>query len=217
MSETEGIKILIAGAPVLVRSALSLLLNREPGFRVVGGASGGKEALGRTIELRPDVLLLDLGLSEGAEGVAAVRKIKSDAPDTKVCILSSFERKRFLLDILRAGATGYITKDVDDAEFLRAVRIVADGFIYLQPNMIQYLVEEALNGAGAASDPNPCDALSGREQELFSYITKGYSNKEISKQLFISIKTVEAHKKRIMEKLNAKSLSDLMRYCYVQN
>jgi len=217
MPKLDAIDVLVADDHTLVRTAITLLVDREQEISVVGGARNGKEAYERAVELKPDVLLMDIALPQCVDGIASIRSVTQAVPETKVLVLTAYDGKQFVLEALRAGASGYVNTDIDDRELVRAIRTVADGSMYLQPKLLRYVVEEAIGESKPTPDPALFKALSEREQELFAYITKGYSNKEISQKLYISVKTVEAHKKRIMDKLHAGSLADLMEYSYIYN
>ncbi|GGB08409.1 response regulator transcription factor [Macrococcus hajekii] len=205
-------KVIIADDHAVVRSGFSMILNYQPDMEVVATAADGIEAYQKVAKHRPDVLILDLSMPPGESGLIATGKIKEDFPETRILILTMYDDEEYLFHVLRNGANGYILKNAPDEELLQAVRTVYSGDTYIDPKMATSLVNELITHGNASATNDPFKILSKRELEILPLIAKGYGNKEISEMLFISVKTVEAHKARIMDKLELKSRPELVEY-----
>lgn len=205
-------KIVVADDHAVVRSGFSMILNFQPDMEVIGTAADGLEAYAVVAECRPDVLIMDISMPPGEGGLEAAKKIKEDFPDTKILILTMNDDEEYLFHLLKNGASGYVLKSTPEEELLYAIRTVHAGDIYIHPKMVKSLVREWMKGDHTERGQDPLELLSKREIEVLPLIAKGYGNKEIAEQLFISVKTVEAHKAKIMEKLNIKSRSELVTY-----
>ncbi len=209
----KEIKVLIADDHAVLRAGLTKLLNAEPDIEVIGEASNGTDAVTKTGELSPNVLLLDITMP-GMSGIDVVKAIKAKNLPASVLVLTMHEDEGYLREALKAGVMGYIPKKAADTELISAIRAVYRGEIYLYPTMAKYLVEDAIHG-GAAHAEKPADSfesLSQRERETLRLIAQGFTNQEIAAKLFISIKTVETYKARMMEKLAVTSRAELVRY-----
>lgn len=204
--------IVIADDHAVVRTGFSMILNYQDDMEVVATAADGIEAHQMVAKHRPDVLIMDLSMPPGESGLIATGKIKEDFPETKILILTMYDDEEYLFHVLRNGANGYILKNAPDEELLQAVRTVNAGATYIDPKMATSLVNELITHDDANNKNDPFKILSKRELEILPLIAKGYGNKEISEMLFISVKTVEAHKARIMDKLELKSRPELVEY-----
>ena len=210
----KKIRVLIADDHAVLRAGLNKLLNAESDIEVIGEASNGKEAVSKTVELIPDVLLLDITMPDMG-GIDVARLIKAKNLPVSILILTMHEDEGYLREALKAGVLGYIPKKAAEAELISAIRAVHRGEIYLYPSMAKSLVEEAIYGNSVPDKELPFDSyelLSQREREVLRLVTKGYTNQEIAGQLSLSIKTVETYKARMMEKLNISSRAELVRY-----
>ena len=206
-------KIVIADDHAVVRTGFSMILNYQDDMEVVATAADGLEAFQMVAKHHPDVLILDLSMPPGESGLIATGKIKDAFPDTKILILTMFDDEEYLFHVLRNGANGYILKNAPDEELIQAVRTVNNGDTFIDPKMATSLVHELVTGGKEETKSNdPFKILSKRELEILPLIAKGYGNKEISEMLFVSVKTVEAHKARIMDKLGLKSRPELVEY-----
>jgi two-component system, NarL family, response regulator NreC len=213
----KKIRVLIADDHAVLRAGLIKLLNAEADIEVAGEAGNGAEAILKTEELSPDVLLLDITMP-GMGGIDVVRALKAKNLPVAVLILTMHEDEGYLREALKAGVLGYVPKKAADAELISAIRAVHRGEIYIYPSMAKSLVAEALHGSSAYSE-KPADtfeALSKREREVLQLIAQGFTNQEIAGQLFISVKTVETYKARLMEKLSVSTRSELVR-CALQH
>ncbi|OBR62461.1 DNA-binding response regulator [Paenibacillus oryzae] len=207
------IKLLICDDHAVVRSGLRMLLHGNQGIEVVGEASEGDEAIRMAQELEPDVVLMDLSMPHGKDGMTATTELKKLMPNVSVLILTMFDDDEYLFRAIQIGASGYILKNAPHEELMSAILSVASGNAYLYPTatkrlMSEYLVKVKQGGEAAG----PYDALSDREKEILGWIAKGYSNKEIADSLVISVKTVESHKSNLMEKLGLKTRPELIKF-----
>ncbi|WP_173918305.1 response regulator transcription factor [Halobacillus sp. Marseille-Q1614] len=207
------ISIVIVDDHSVVRSGLNMLLSAYEDFEVVGEASEGNEAYERVEELRPSVVLMDLSMPHGKDGLSATSEIKKKFPDTQVLILTMHDDEEYLFRAIQLGASGCILKNAPHQELVQAIRQVAGGAAYLFPSATKRLMEEyaeKMKSEGADS----YSLLSDREREVLALVAKGYANKEIAENLIISVKTVEAHKAHIMEKLSLKTRPELVQYAW---
>lgn len=205
-------KIIIADDHAIVRSGFSMILNFQEDMEVIALAADGIEAYQMVSKHQPDILLLDLSMPPGESGLIATGKIKEDFPDTKILILTMHDDEEYLFHVLKNGASGYMLKNAPDEELLLAIRTIHSGGTYIHPKMATSLVREFINQDSSEKQHDPFELLSKREIEVLPLIAKGYGNKEIAQKLFISVKTVEAHKAKIMEKLKLKSRPELVEY-----
>jgi len=208
------VKIVIADDHAVVRTGFSMILNYQEDMEVVATAADGVEAYQKVLEHRPDVLILDLSMPPGESGLIATSKISESFPDTKILILTMFDDE-YLFHVLKSGAKGYILKNSPDEQLILAVRTVYQGETYVDMKLTTSLVNEFVNQSQTdevSSSSDPFKILSKRELEILPLIAKGYGNKDIAEKLFVSVKTVEAHKTHIMTKLNLKSKPELVEY-----
>jgi two-component system response regulator NreC len=205
------IKLCIVDDHAVVRSGLRMLLDAKEDIEVIGEASEGNEAIEMALRLRPDVVLMDLSMPHGKDGLTAAQDLKQVLPDMAVLILTMHDDDEYLFRAIHAGASGYILKTAPHHELLTAIRTVAAGHAYLYPTATKRLMSEYVdrlhNGDGSSFE-----SLSDREKEVVSLVAKGYSNKEVAEQLVISVKTVESHKSNVMEKLHLKTRPELVKY-----
>lgn len=210
-----NVKIVIADDHAVVRTGFSMILNYQEDMEVVATAADGVEAYKKVLEYKPDVLILDLSMPPGESGLVATSKISESFPDTKILILTMYDDEEYLFHVLKSGAKGYILKNAPDEQLILAVRSVYKGETYVDMKMTTSLVNEFVNQSHQDESnftSDPFKILSKREIEILPLIAKGYGNKEIAEKLFVSVKTVEAHKTHIMNKLNLKSKPELVEY-----
>jgi Response regulator containing a CheY-like receiver domain and an HTH DNA-binding domain len=206
------LRILIADDHAIVRTGLTYLLGAQPRMEVIGTASDGKEAVEKTLSLHPDIVLMDLSMPPGENGLFATERIREESPETKILILTMHDDEEYLFHVLRAGASGYILKSANDLDLVNAIRTVAKGDAYLYPSATKLLIQEYLNRVQHGEDIEDYHVLTDREQEILVLTAKGYSNKEIADQLVLSVKTIETHKAHVMEKLHLKTRPELVHY-----
>ncbi|KEO83510.1 response regulator [Tumebacillus flagellatus] len=207
-----SIRLLIADDHAIVRSGLSMLLNNQPDMDVIGTAADGGEAFDKALELRPDIVLMDLSMPPGENGLSATTRLKEAAPEIDILILTMHDDEEYLFRLLQAGASGYLLKSAPDNDLLNAIRTIHSGAAYLHPSATKSLISEFLQRVHRGEDVERFQVLTDREQEILVLIAKGYANKEIAEKLIVSVKTVESHKAKIMEKLHMKTRPELVRY-----
>ncbi|WP_214268600.1 response regulator transcription factor [Staphylococcus pseudoxylosus] len=207
-------RIVIADDHAVVRTGFSMILNYQEDMEVVGTAADGVEAYQKVMKYKPDVLIMDLSMPPGESGLIATSKITESFPDTKILILTMYDDEEYLFHVLRNGAKGYILKNAPDEQLILAIRTVFKGETYVDMKMTTSLVNEFVNNSGndKQTTTDPYKILSKREIEILPLIAKGYGNKDIAEKLFVSVKTVEAHKTHIMQKLELKSKPELVEY-----
>lgn len=208
---SEAIRLLLADDHAVVRSGLRLLLEAQPDLAIVGEAENGEEAIRRTAELRPDVVLMDIEMP-GMNGIEAARRIKAQSPRTSVLALTMYEDDQYFFEMLRAGASGYVPKRAAPDELASAIRAVSRGEVFIHPSLAGRLVQDYLQRRDVEVQEQATGDLTPREQEVLTLIAQGLSNNEIADQLVISAKTVDRHRENIMRKLNLHSRVDLVKY-----
>ena len=207
------IRLLLADDHAILRSGLRVLLAAQSDMEVVGEASDGAEAVREALLKRPDVVLMDVAM--GAEsGLDAVQRIKQAAPDIKVLMLSMYDDESYLRRALDAGASGYALKRAADTDLLSAIRAVARDEMYLHPALTRVVVNDLLRreSAGATISRTLDPSLTDRETDVLRLVALGHTNQEIADSLFLSVKTVEGYKSRLMEKLGLRGRAALVRY-----
>jgi two-component system response regulator NreC len=205
------IRLILADDHAVVRSGLRMLLEAQPDIDIVAEAETGIEAVEKTRELQPDIVLMDIQMP-GLNGIEATRQIKKLAPDTAVLALTMYEDDQYFFEMLHAGASGYVPKRAAPDELLTAIRSVGRGDVFLYPSLASRLVQDYLKRADSNDQPLIYDDLTPREREVLILIAEGLSNAEIAQELVISIKTVDRHRENIMRKLNLHSRVDLVKY-----
>jgi DNA-binding NarL/FixJ family response regulator len=208
------LRIFLADDHAVVREGLKALINSQPDMQVIGEAEDGRAACQRARDLQPDIVILDVSMPH-LNGAQAAEQLKRVCPNAKVLALTVHEDTGYLRQLLEAGAAGYVLKRSAAEELIRAIRIVAAGGIYLDPNLAGKLVNRFVRKQ-STNDVLQGSDLSDRETEVLRLMAQGYSNKEIAAQLNISIKTVETYKARSMEKLGLHSRVEIVRYALQQ-
>jgi two-component system, NarL family, response regulator NreC len=201
------ITVLICDDHALVRSGLRRLLELESDFAVIGEAADAEDALAAVRAAVPDVLLLDLVLP-GRSGIEALPDLRAASPGTRILVLSMQDDPAYVRQAFAAGAVGYLPKEAADSELVQAIRSVAAGDRYLHPLLGERLAPAEASANGQAQT----DPLSGREHDVLRLLALGHTNQEIANTLFISIRTAETHRARIMQKLGLKSRAEIVRY-----
>ena len=202
------IRVLLADDHAIFRAGLKALLDAEMGIDVVGEASSGDEAVEMVRDLKPDIVVMDLSMP-GSGGLEATRRITALQLSTRVLVLTMHGEQEYLVPVLEAGAHGYLTKTTADRRLIDALRVVARGEVYLPPKATTLLLKEY---KAAGEDNDQLRQLSSREQEVLALTAEGFSSKEIGEKLFISPKTVDTYRARIMEKLGLTHRSELVRF-----
>lgn len=203
------IRVLLADDHAVLRAGIRALLDMQPDIAVIGEAGDGHQAVARVRELKPDIVLMDIGMP-GLDGMAATRQIKEAYPQTRVLILTQHENKEYVLPALKIGASGYVLKRAEGDELLTAIRAVHAGGTFLDPAVAGVLVDDARRDPGSPADP--FDALTEREREVLTLLAQGNTYQHIAETLFISPKTVDFHRTNLMRKLGLSSRADLTKY-----
>lgn len=199
------IRILLADDHAIVRQGFRLILNQQPDMEVIGEAGDGVEAVQRTMELKPNLVIMDIAMPR-VNGVEATRRIMENCPDSGVLVLSMHKDAVYVRETLRAGAKGYLLKDAIDHDLLRAVRAVANGEGFLSPEISRTVLDEF------EQTRDPFDSLTAREREVMQLLAEGKVAKEIATALDISVYTVDAHRGHIMKKLGLHSSAEIVRF-----
>lgn len=203
-------RLLLVDDHAVVRSGLRMLLENETGVEIVGEAENAKDALKAAMQLKPDIILMDIGLPD-LSGIEATREIKKHLPEVSIVALTIHEDEEYFFKMLEAGASGYVPKRAAPEELLTAIRAAAQGQVYLYPSLAKLLVRDFLSG-GVSPNDQTASELTDREQEVLTHLAEGASNEEIALSLVISPKTVARHRENIMRKLNLHSRAELVRY-----
>ena len=211
---TPRIRILLADDHVVVRHGLKLLIDEQPDMAVIAEAGDGESAVQRALQLKPDVIVMDISMP-GTNGLAATRKLRELQPGAAIVTLTRHTDDAYLQELLRAGVSGYVLKQSAPAELLQAIRAAAAGGQYLD-SALTARVTAAFAGTPRSRKLQPAAAVSERESEVLRLIASGYSNKEIASRLSLSVKTVEAHKANAMKKLDLNGRIDIVKYAILQ-
>ncbi len=203
---SKKIRVLLVDDHALVRRGFQMILAAEEDMEVVGEAADGRAAIELAEQLQPDVVVMDVAMP-GLNGIEATRRLVEALPRSRVLALSMHKDSVYVREILRAGARGYLLKDAFDRDLVAAVRAVARGEAYLSP-----AVSEAVLSDYRKQVVDPVDLLTSREREILQMLAEGKTNKEIAATLNLSVYTVDAHRGRIMEKLNLHSIGELVRF-----
>ena len=207
--EMMAIRILLVDDHRLIRASLKSLLGDFPGIEVVAEAEDGREAFEKTAEFRPDVILMDISMT-GLNGLEATRQIVKDHPQTRVVFLSMHTDERYVLQALRAGASGYVLKSAAPSELEFAVGAVTRGEIFLSPAISKHVIDAYLGQS--KGDVGELDKLTPRQREILQLIAEGNSSKQIAYLLNASVKTIESHRAGLMERLDIHEVAGLVRY-----
>ncbi len=216
--DSETIRVLLVDDHTILREGIKSLLADHDHISVVGEADDGQEAVDAVEELKPDVVLMDISMP-GLNGIEATEVIKENSPDTKVLILTMHDQEEYVYPIFRVGASGYVVKRSATRELVSAIEAVMQGNTILHPSIAHSLVVEGDEGRAAEIDAAAeeegvpsCDNLTNREVEVLVQVAEGLTNQEIADELHIAVKTVQAHRANIMEKLDLHDRVDLTKY-----
>ena len=204
-------RVLLADDHQLMRSGIRLMLEREPDLSVVGEAGDGREAVALAKSLKPDVVVMDIGMSN-LNGIEAAQQMTGDRPEIAVVMLSMHSDESYVLRALKAGARGYLLKDSAEADLIKAVHAVAGGKSFFSPAVSKVLLDDYVRKLRRSGTEDAYDWLTAREREVLQLIAEGKSNKDIANLLNLSVYTVESHRSNLMEKLNVRGLPELILY-----
>ncbi len=207
----EKIGLLVVDDHAIVREGICALLELSPETVVLGEAANGNEALEMVKKLDPDLVLMDIVMPV-MDGVEATRRIYKDFPKVKVLVLTQYDDREHVLQLIEAGAAGFINKSTVSSELVRGIRAVYHGDSFLSPQVARYLVEDFRQDVTNKKNRDPYNQLTGREREILKLLAEGYTTREIAELLVVSPKTVEGHKTRLMGKLDLRNRVELVKY-----
>ncbi len=205
-----GITILLVDDHKILRQGLRTLLAKEPDMEVLAEAADGRDAVRLVRELSPQVVIMDVGMPD-LNGIEATRQILQESPETKVIALSMHSDRRFVTNMIKAGASGYLLKDSAFEELATAIRVVMARKTYLSHEIAHVVVKDYVQG-GSKGDPSVFSVLSPREREVLQLMAEGKTNRQIAETLNVSLKTVETHRQQIMNKLEIHNIVELTKY-----
>ena len=204
------IRVFIAVDHDIMRAGLRSLLEKEPDIQVIGEASNGRQAVEMAKELAPNIVIMDVGMSD-LNGIDATRQIVKETPHTKILALSMHSDRRFVLAMLKAGASGYLIKKCAHKELVHAIHTVAADQFYLSPAVADVVVDELVSTRSESKDLGS-PTLTAREREILQLLAEGNATKQIATHLHISASTVETHRRQLMDKLNIHDIANLTKY-----
>jgi DNA-binding NarL/FixJ family response regulator len=205
-----NVKVLIADDHQIVRESLRALLEKESGITVVGEAGEGRTALRLARELAPDIIIMDVAMPD-LNGIEATRQVVTEFPEIKVIALSMHNDRRFVLNMLKAGARGYLLKDCASQQLIQAIRLVSANKTYISHEIADLVVKDYL-ATTSPVEGSSAELLTAREREVLQLIVEGKTNNKIAEVLKVSIKTVESHRHTILVKLDIKSIAELTKF-----
>lgn len=211
MAGGSRVRVLLADDHAMFREGIRLLLETRGGFEVVGEAATGQEALELALSLRPDVVIMDIGMP-GMNGLEATRLIRAESPESRVLILTIHGTDEYFFQALEAGASGYVLKEAASTDLVSAIESVQRGGMFLYPSLARKLVEEYLRRVGSGEERSSYEALTAREREVLQLVAEGCTNQEIADRLGLSVHTVQTHRIHIMNKLGLHNRAQLVSY-----
>ena len=207
----KTIRVLLADDHTLIRAGLRMVVDAHPDLSVVGEANDGREAVALATKLKPDVVVMDVGMPS-LNGIEACRQIHAELPDTQVAMLSMHSDEGYVLRALKAGAKAYLLKDSAEADLASAIRAVAAGKSFFSPAVGKVLLEDYMRKLQRTGVEDSYELLTPREREILQLVAEGKSSKEIANLLDLSVYTVETHRARVMQKLNLRGIPELILY-----
>lgn len=204
-------RVVLADDHTLIRAGLRMVVDAQPDLTVVGEAEDGRAAVAMAQKLKPDVIVMDIGMPN-LNGIEACRQIRESIPDTQIVMLSMHSDEGYVLRALKAGAKAYLLKDSAEADLARAIRSAAAGKSFFSPAVGKVLLEDYMRKLQRTGAEDSYDLLSPREREILQLVAEGNSSKDIANLLDLSVYTVETHRARIMQKLNLRGIPELILY-----
>jgi DNA-binding NarL/FixJ family response regulator len=205
------VSIVLADDHTIVSQGLARLLNDQPGFKVVAEATNGKMALEKALELRPDLVILDIAMPQ-MNGIEAAQRIRKQLPGTKIIILSMYSHQHYIHELLEVGISGYLLKDSSGRDIINAINAAMNNETFLSPSISKIIVDSYLSPCKASPREERFKLLSNREREVFQLIAEGHSIRKIADTLCVSVSTIKSHKAKIMEKLGIDSPVQLVHF-----
>jgi DNA-binding NarL/FixJ family response regulator len=203
------IRLLIADDHTIVRQGLARLLEDQPGFQVVGEAYDGRMAIEKAAALKPDVVVLDIGMPL-LNGIEAARRIRKLLPQTRILILSMYSQEHYVHELLETGISGYLLKESSGRDIIQAIQAAMKGETFLSPSISRVVVDRYLSLRKSSPKEERFNQLSNREREIFQMIAEGHAAKAIANLLCVSLSTVKTHRRKIMEKLEVKNTAQMI-------
>jgi DNA-binding NarL/FixJ family response regulator len=200
------VRILIADDHTIVRQGLASLLNDQPDLKVIGQADNGRAAVDKTLELKPDIIIMDIAMPQ-MNGIEAVKRIKKKVPKSKVLILSMYSHEHYIHELLESGVSGYLLKDSSGRDIINAIHAAMNNETFLSPSISKVVVDTYRSPRKGAASAERYKRLSNREREVFQLIAEGHSTRQIADMLCVSISTIKSHRAKIMEKISAISIT----------
>lgn len=210
-----NIKVLLVDDHKIVRDGIKLLLETQPGIDVVAEAENGKKALSKVKDLHVDLIVMDINMPE-MDGITATKAIKESSPDIKVLALTMSNDDLHIRQMIQAGASGYIMKSAGRADLNDAIHTIMDGRHYFSDEATQSIMMDLVRGKGKSSTPEPIH-ITEREREILGLIVKEHTNQEIAEKLYISSRTVDAHRRNLLQKTGARNTAGLVKYAFQHN
>ncbi len=208
---SDMIRIMIADDHTIVRQGLARLLNDQPDLTVVGQADNGRAAVDKALDLKPDVIIIDIAMPQ-MNGLEAAKRIRKKLPKTKILILSMYSHEHYIHDLLETGVSGYLLKDSSGRDIINAIHAAMSDETFLSPSISKVLVDTYLSPRKTSSGAERYKQLSNREREVFQLIAEGHSTRQIADMLYVSISTIKSHRAKIMEKLGIESPVKLVHF-----
>jgi DNA-binding NarL/FixJ family response regulator len=205
------LRVLLADDHTLIRAGLRLVVEKESDFLVVGEAQNGRQAVEMARELKPDIAVMDIGMPE-LNGIEACRQIHDSLPATQVVMLSMHSDEGYVLRALKAGARAYLLKDSAEADLALAIRAAANGKSFFSPAVAKLLLDDYIRKLERTGGEDSYELLTPREREILQLVAEGKSSKDVANLLKLSVYTVETHRANILQKLNLKSVAELILY-----
>lgn len=206
-----AIKVFLADDHAVVRDGLRLILEAEADISVIGEASDGRQAVHQIKQLSPDIVVMDIAMPE-LNGIEATKQIKETCPSTRIVVLSMYSNREHIFRALEAGASGYLLKELAGQEVVKAVRVLHSGHYYLCDRISEIMIDDYLHQRHTASTQSPLEQLSAREREVLQLVVNGKSSTEIADILYLSPKTVETYRSRLMQKLGISNIPMLVKF-----
>jgi len=206
----NAVTVLVVDDHDVVREGIRMVLSSDPGLEVVGTASSGEEAVEKARELRPNVVVMDIGMP-GISGFEATRRIREQVPETQVVALTVHDSEAYVFQMLQAGAVGYVVKRAPAEDVIQAVKRAAVGESVLHPSVARLVIRDYLARVERGEESS-IDTLSDREREVLKLVAEGRTNREIAELLFLSVKTVQAHRGNLMHKLGLHDRTEVVKY-----
>lgn len=205
----DSIRILLADDHTIVRQGMARLLNDQPGFSVIGEAIHGRNAVRMALELKPDIVIMDIAMPQ-LNGIEATKRIKKQLPKTKVLIVSMYSHEHYIHELIETGVSGYLLKDASGRDIIKAIHAAMNNETFLSPSISKVLMEAYRSPRKSSSTAERYKLLSNREREVFQLIAEGHTTRRIADMLCVSISTIKSHRAKIMEKLEADSAVKLV-------